>query len=669
MISTNRKFQFKHRINNKGFAIADIVIAVAAMTFLIAIIIGFGGNVFSVSSLSKSVSTKNVLQQIKNVIIENARDVDSDTYYEVWKEQSGNGLPVGYTGTAIDAWGSALKYCTWDLGSANTVDTAYSDNFVTPPQPGLVARIISAGRDRIMQTSCTDTVAQGDDFIAEVYHNEINSFFGTGSFAGIGPDYVEPETKYLLHFDGENNSTIFKDSSIYNKTPTISGTPVISTAQKKFGTASGYFNGTGGIVFADSNDWKFGGEDFTVEAWIKTTDNQFVITSSHTLNHASGYPDNWTFYYYQGYLTFAATTNGSNAAHPFCGAFNICLYVANSTVVNGNWNHVAVSRYGNTLTMYVNGTAIGSTSISGSIYHIPNVLGVGFTVHSVGWHLNGYMDEFRITKGKARWKNMNFTPDTKPYTVSATYTCPYSGEVFRNDATCHANCVNPSVVYNCYTTVSGVSLYTNTSNNIVPQSPPCRGDAFIGSPYTYCNYHRFYVSGNQLCPNLTISFVYTYPDGCVTFNADESGITVSGTSAQNQLWRNIGSGNTLRWYSNQYDHWGETAFQGDFRFTYDANKNAVVRAYDMWGIDRTWSFFYVYGAYGFDPDISQVVLQLGATGSNCMRFYYFPDYPSSYNEVCLNINKTWKCPAAGGTACSGSPQTCVASAPALCVRN
>lgn len=662
MISTNRKFKFKHRINNNGFAIADIVIAVAAMTFLIAIIIGFGGNVFSVSSLSKSVSTKNVLQQIKNVIIENARDVDSDTYYEVWKEQSGNGLPVGYTGTAIDAWGSALKYCTWDLGSANTVDPAYSDNFVPPPQPGLVARIISAGRDRIMQTSCTDAVAQGDDIIAEIYHNEINSFFGTGSFAGIGPDYVEPETKYLLHFDGENNSTIFKDSSIYNKTPTISGSPVISTAQKKFGTASGYFNGTGGIVFADSNDWKFGDEDFTVEAWIKTTDNQFVITSTHTANHLSGSPDNWSLAYYSGYLYFAATTTGTNASHPFCGAFNICIYVANSTVVNGNWNHVAVSRYGNTLTMYVNGTAIGATSISGSIYHIPNVLGVGFTVHSVGWHLNGYMDEFRITKGKARWKNMNFTPDTKPYTVSATYTCPYSGEVFRNDATCHANCVNPSVVYNCYLAPSSVTLYSPMGN--IP-APPC----YNGGPYQYCVYYTFYVSGNQLCTNLWNGFTGgTYPIGpCVTFNADESGITVSGTSAQYSYWQNVGSGNALKWYTNLYFAYGESQIQGSLVFTYDANKDAVVQSYNSYNAP---SSFYVYGLYNTPPWAEQPILFIEANGAHpgCFWFYRYPEQ-LGYDMVCVTINKAWKCPAAGGSACSGSPQTCVASAPALCVRN
>jgi len=46
----------------------------------------------------------------------------------------------------------------------------------------------------------------------------------------------------LLNMNGDNNSTTFIDSSIYNRTVSINlGTPKISTAQSKFGGASGFF--------------------------------------------------------------------------------------------------------------------------------------------------------------------------------------------------------------------------------------------------------------------------------------------------------------------------------------------------------------------------------------------------------------------------------------------
>ena len=49
-------------------------------------------------------------------------------------------------------------------------------------------------------------------------------------------------------------------------------------------------------------------------------------------------------------------------------------------------------------------------------YRTENVLRIGDTsVTADPYQFNGYIDEFRITKGIARWTE-NFTPDTSPYT-------------------------------------------------------------------------------------------------------------------------------------------------------------------------------------------------------------------------------------------------------------
>ena len=79
----------------------------------------------------------------------------------------------------------------------------------------------------------------------------------------------DANTKLLLHCDGTNGGTTFTDSSGSSHTVTANGGANTSTAQKKFGTASAYFDGTGDFLqSADSPDWDLSG-DFTWEMWIR----------------------------------------------------------------------------------------------------------------------------------------------------------------------------------------------------------------------------------------------------------------------------------------------------------------------------------------------------------------------------------------------------------------
>ena len=52
-------------------------------------------------------------------------------------------------------------------------------------------------------------------------------------------------TALLLPFTGANNSTTFTDASPNPKTITPYGNTKISTAQSKWGSGSGYFDGSG----------------------------------------------------------------------------------------------------------------------------------------------------------------------------------------------------------------------------------------------------------------------------------------------------------------------------------------------------------------------------------------------------------------------------------------
>ena len=78
-------------------------------------------------------------------------------------------------------------------------------------------------------------------------------------------------TKSLLHFDGADASTTFTDES--GKTFTARGNAQLDTAQQKFGTASGLFDGTGDYIDTpDHADWFLGTGDFTIDFWVRFSD-------------------------------------------------------------------------------------------------------------------------------------------------------------------------------------------------------------------------------------------------------------------------------------------------------------------------------------------------------------------------------------------------------------
>jgi hypothetical protein len=78
-------------------------------------------------------------------------------------------------------------------------------------------------------------------------------------------------------------------------------------------------------------------------------------------------------------------------------------------LTQNTWIHVALTRNGNTFTMWVNGQSDGTNTISATMIYYPPVIG---RVQGLGVeYFNGYLDDFRITKGIARYTS-NFTPPT-----------------------------------------------------------------------------------------------------------------------------------------------------------------------------------------------------------------------------------------------------------------
>ena len=218
-------------------------------------------------------------------------------------------------------------------------------------------------------------------------------------FAAAGP--TDPDfanVSLLLHGDGANGSTTIIDSSPSPKTVTAVGNAQISTAQSKFGGASLAFDGNWDyLTIPPSVDMSLGAADFTIELWARFSTASF----------------NGLFQLSSGYLNALVRGPAAGVAdNGFWGIYHGTSFLQSNQVPSVNtWQHVAYVRSSGITKLYIDGVQIISTSDN------TNYADQYFTIG--GWYsslnlLNGYIDDFRITKGVARY-TANFTPPTAPF--------------------------------------------------------------------------------------------------------------------------------------------------------------------------------------------------------------------------------------------------------------
>ena len=221
--------------------------------------------------------------------------------------------------------------------------------------------------------------------------------------AGVVPAQVGGEkdpswanVSLLLHMNGSNGSTTFTDNSSNAHTITVFGNAQISTSDPKFGTGALTLDGTGDYLRTPANEgFAFGTGDFTVECWCYAT----VISDNDGLFTFGGTSTGLFLALYQGTWTLGTAGSGGTGMG------------SASTDLN-TWRHVAVTRSGTSLRLFINGVQRGST-LASSANLSNNQLKIGY-YYSETFGFVGKVDEFRVTKGVARYAS-NFTPPTAPF--------------------------------------------------------------------------------------------------------------------------------------------------------------------------------------------------------------------------------------------------------------
>lgn len=223
-------------------------------------------------------------------------------------------------------------------------------------------------------------------------------------------------TKVMLHLDGTDTSTTITDSNAGGSahTWTVSGTAQIDTAQFKFGGASALFAIAGDHVSSpDSTDFALGSGDWTVDAWfncnVATGGARSVTGQSDAGFTAAG-------------SAFVLRLESTGIMDLLVSTGSAIVTVSGTTVFsntsNPGWHHVAAVRTGNVLKLFLDGVQEGgNVAFTGSVNNTATDLIVGCrdTVPNDGWV--GWIDEFRLSVGIARW-TANFVPPTAPYAAA-----------------------------------------------------------------------------------------------------------------------------------------------------------------------------------------------------------------------------------------------------------
>ena len=232
------------------------------------------------------------------------------------------------------------------------------------------------------------------------YVSDLKVVSGTPSGSSIVPTAPLSSTASDLHIKGTYASVIDKSQSSNLK---LLGDTTGSTTQVKFAsTKSMYFDGSGDYITTSQQE--LGTGDFTIEGW------HYLLSRS---NNRNGIFSNYNSYSAGSLGMFAGHSSGSSTAYQvaYSGAAFPASVIQGGTIVYNQWVHFAVVRNSGTMSLYIDGTSVDSISATASL----NGVGTNFTIGAPGDNLadgmQGYLQDFRITKGLARY-TANFTPPT-----------------------------------------------------------------------------------------------------------------------------------------------------------------------------------------------------------------------------------------------------------------
>lgn len=164
---------------------------------------------------------------------------------------------------------------------------------------------------------------------------------------------------------------------------------------------SGYFDGSGDYLTATASSLS---GTFTVEGWVYRN----TTSTTASVLEFFGIGDSNTTTGFQVYV-------GNAGASLYVLSNNAVQINGGDVVQKFGWTHVAVVRNSsNVVTLYVNGTAVGSTWTTSATFSANRYVGAGYYGGGIDGVWTGYISGYRVTTTAVY--TANFTPPTTPPT-------------------------------------------------------------------------------------------------------------------------------------------------------------------------------------------------------------------------------------------------------------
>jgi hypothetical protein len=262
-----------------------------------------------------------------------------------------------------------------------------------------------------------------------------------------------PYVTMLLPGNGTNGAqnNTFLDSSASPLTITRAGNTTQGTFSPYGPNWSNYFDGTGDyLTTPDNAAWDLGSGAFTIESWVFPTASpaQPIIIGQWTSSYS------WA-------MQLSNDGNRYLRALLYDGSFND--YVSSTSLQLNAWNHCAFVRESNTISLYLNGSRIYTTSYSGTVSTSSSVVSIGGD-GSGSQPFQGYLSNTRVVVGTALYSGTTYTVPTAPLTaVSGTnlLTCQ-SNRFIDNSASPKAITANGNTSVQRFSPFSPTATYSTS---------------------------------------------------------------------------------------------------------------------------------------------------------------------------------------------------------------
>jgi Concanavalin A-like lectin/glucanases superfamily len=327
---------------------------------------------------------------------------------------------TNYTQTGILRIGVGWNSNNWFPGYISNVrinkgTALYTSNFT----PSTVPLTAITGTQLLTLQNATITDTSTNAFT-------ITNNGSVATTSTVQPFPQAPITSYVYNFTSSGSLT-YTTNTFLNYAASFNGSSQYLTA----GTGSSFNFGTG---------------NFTIEFWIKT---------STTTTNCGFLQDNSIYSATSNWLVML-NLSGISGKFTFWNANNVLIDVTGTVLNNNAWHHVAIVRTSTTnVTIFVDGTSIGSATISSSLtFGTGNGIMLGAQNGVVGARdYTGYISNLRIIKSTALYTS-NFTPPTTHLTaVSGTQLLTCQNAALVDNSLNNFAVTNNNTVTTTYTTV------------------------------------------------------------------------------------------------------------------------------------------------------------------------------------------------------------------------